>query len=63
MRMRRWRRFLIVTAAVLIVASVGYFLFFASLHSMNEHISLCMDQSAPQYIADSDQRSRECGSE
>ena len=60
----RWRnKFLAVTAATLIVGSVGYFLFFAVLDSINEHISRCSDQSAPQYIQDSDQRRRECGSD
>jgi hypothetical protein len=62
-RMRRWNRLLAVAAATLIVASVGYFLFFAALRSMNQYISRCMDESAPQYIADRDQRSRECDSQ
>lgn len=62
MRVLTWRRSLAIAVALLIVASVGYFLFAVAMRSMNEHISLCMDQSAPQYILDSDQRRRECGS-
>lgn len=63
MLMQRWRKSLAISVGLLIIAIVGYFLFFAALRSMNEHISRCMDQSASQYIADSDQRRRECGNE
>jgi hypothetical protein len=61
--MRRWRKNLIAAAAASVVAYAGCLLFFAALHSINEQISRCMDQSASQYIADNDQRRRECGSE
>ncbi|WP_420103906.1 hypothetical protein [Bosea sp. (in: a-proteobacteria)] len=63
MRVLAWRKSLALAVALLIAVSVGHFLFVMAMRSMNEHISRCMDQSAPQYIFDSDQRRRECGSE
>ncbi|WP_420100747.1 hypothetical protein [Bosea sp. (in: a-proteobacteria)] len=63
MHVRGWRKSLGMSVGLLITAIIGYFLFFAALRSMNEHISRCLDQSAPKYIADSEQRGRECGSE
>ena len=61
--MRRWRKYLIAAAVALVVAYAGYLLFLAALHSMNEQLSRCMDQSASEYITDNDQRRRECGRE
>ncbi len=52
-----------IAAVGVIAAYSGYLLFFTALHAANEHISRCADNSAPQYIVDSEQRRRECGSE
>jgi hypothetical protein len=61
--MRRWQIYLLLAAAALVAALSGHSLFVATIQDLNEHISRCSDESAAQYIADRDQRRRECGLE
>ncbi|PZR90171.1 MAG: hypothetical protein DI537_19225 [Stutzerimonas stutzeri] len=61
--MRRWQIYLMLAAAALVAALSGHSLFVATIQDLNEHISRCSDESAAQYIADRDQRRRECGVE
>jgi hypothetical protein len=60
--MQRRHEYLIIAAAGLVATYSGYVLFVVALHAANEHISRCLDHSAPQYVVDSEQRRRECGS-
>jgi hypothetical protein len=50
--MRRWQIFLLLTAAALVAAFSGHSLFVATIKDLNQHISRCSDESAPQYIDD-----------
>jgi hypothetical protein len=59
--MRRWQIFLLLTAAALVAAFSGHSLFVAAIKDLNQHISRCSDESAPQYIDDPERRRRECG--
>jgi hypothetical protein len=59
--MRRWQIFLLLTAAALVAAFSGHSEFVATIKDLNQHISRCSDESAPQYIDDPDRRRRECG--
>jgi hypothetical protein len=48
----------LLAAAALVAALSGHSLFVATIQDLNEHTSRCSDESAPQYIADRDQRRR-----
>ncbi len=58
---RRITRFTIVIVVAAATAYMGNLAFYAALEAINKHISLCDDESAPQYILDKEERWRECG--
>jgi hypothetical protein len=57
----QWKKILIALLIVIFGMLATYKIFFFLLNSINDHISRCHDESAPEYIGEKDRRLRECG--